>query len=1364
LSVVSSWKDRRKKNLFAEVQNRVLHFLSVLLLFVLILAASGFLKEKPFFGAGIIFLFSLAYLYAGAVIRIVYFLYPGMLLGAVGYFLTCYGAGAPPPWFPALAVPLVWLLWLIGQRVRTASTEREDIEPFSPTIFRAMSITACAFSGLALFWIRRYAAASSAVAFVPAIAFYGFSALYLCHRWKGAASMHGYVGAAYLLAGGLSLAFVSTLRGAGVAGPVVVAGTFLTVWIATQLHRSRGEPWNRPYYFAAAAMGAVGLLVAGGAPYRWLLSSASLASVLALAYFRMVWAVKSASEASVWERAWARLWLYGLVVIGTASLLVPVVVRPVRGLELLVSGAAFTAVFCAYAKARPALLLRDRNLCAYLAAAWASLTLMAPTVALDPNVRAVVVVVAAIVVMAVLAVLHRYTSAPKVKATLSESVLLPCSAALIYMMFSGGAFSGGAVLATALLLAGAALLVGLDPARRGALISLGVLLPAGYTAAVLLGTAGAPGAAWLWLFGGALLAWGIHAVVVRRGQVSSAASLLGWLFLSAAALIVMLRGGAKDWTSALALTTWIAVSALIARALAGNARGLPYRVVLICAQVIGAAGLLASAVANGSLVSAALALLVLGGAYCLAAVLSREERTSLPAVALVAAAWLMVTFGVGITSVERVFSTLGLVLILHVLSDSVRGRLTAVSDCLKWTGHVVTCFAFVAMLYLFRVLVPAGAVLALSLCALMYGAFAWRKKDVVFLLGALLAVSIAVLMGMGFVSGGPYVEQVPRFVVLACLWVFVGSLLWRRGRKSQAGCFFAAGTVVAILSALLTEFGPPMRGGWSVFVVSGLIAAVLFGILRRDVFGYFVTLSLALLAYQWLKGSASKFTSDVLFYLLIALLALGLVFLLPHLRRLAARFLGVASMSVFTLRGALLASLPIAAAALLTMGAYTIRLTGHPKFCMSCHYMAEYFDSWEHSSHKDVKCITCHYEPGIEAEVRGKLDGLVQFIKYISHSYTGKPHAEISDAACMREGCHSGMDRDDTVGRYNGGVLFNHKWHLMNQVRGKELRCTSCHFQLVQGRHISVTPSTCITCHFYRRGDESVSAGTCLTCHPVPERTVEFAGEPFSHKNFLEGNDKVQCVHCHSGVTEGDGAVSRSRCLACHLERDIDLPPQSVFHGLHVSKQRVDCLQCHDEIKHGTMPMPDQVLTSGNCHECHGGSRHALQEEVYMGTAAEGLEVEPDVMYLAGVSCDGCHTRISRANLARVELFEKISDARDCADCHADEAYGEMLNEWQSQVRSELGELKAKLLEVQDGYANSSVGRNPSEYAELAAKLDALLSRAQNDIATVELDGSSGAHNFFYVMTVLDRARTDLGQHERLLAAAAPGNGEQGSQ
>jgi hypothetical protein len=165
-----------------------------------------------------------------------------------------------------------------------------------------------------------------------------------------------------------------------------------------------------------------------------------------------------------------------------------------------------------------------------------------------------------------------------------------------------------------------------------------------------------------------------------------------------------------------------------------------------------------------------------------------------------------------------------------------------------------------------------------------------------------------------------------------------------------------------------------------------------------------------------------------------------------------------------------------------------------------------------------------------------------------------------------------------------------------------------------------------------------------------------------------------------------------------------------------------------------------------------------------MGIAAEGIEAEPDVMYLAGVSCDGCHTRRSKTTLARVELFEKLSDSRDCADCHADEAYGEMLGIWQSEVRSELSELKAKLQEVQDRQTNYGVGREVSADTDLRAKLETLLTRAKNDIAAVELDGSFGAHNYFYVTSILDRARTDLGQHEKLLARAASGNEKRGTE
>ena len=80
--------------------------------------------------------------------------------------------------------------------------------------------------------------------------------------------------------------------------------------------------------------------------------------------------------------------------------------------------------------------------------------------------------------------------------------------------------------------------------------------------------------------------------------------------------------------------------------------------------------------------------------------------------------------------------------------------------------------------------------------------------------------------------------------------------------------------------------------------------------------------------------------------------------------------------------------------------------TSRPVFCSSCHNMVPYYESWRKSSHKDVSCIECHFPPGIGGEVRGKVLGLVQLLKYVTASAGPRPAAEIPDASCLRSGCH----------------------------------------------------------------------------------------------------------------------------------------------------------------------------------------------------------------------------------------------------------------------------------------------------------------------------------------------------------------------
>ena len=90
--------------------------------------------------------------------------------------------------------------------------------------------------------------------------------------------------------------------------------------------------------------------------------------------------------------------------------------------------------------------------------------------------------------------------------------------------------------------------------------------------------------------------------------------------------------------------------------------------------------------------------------------------------------------------------------------------------------------------------------------------------------------------------------------------------------------------------------------------------------------------------------------------------------------------------------------------------------TSRPSFCPTCHYMETFHQSWKLSSHNKVDCVECHFEPGMSGTVKGKLNGLVQIVNYVSLSYKKrKPWAEISDNTCARSGCHLMEEIQDSV-------------------------------------------------------------------------------------------------------------------------------------------------------------------------------------------------------------------------------------------------------------------------------------------------------------------------------------------------------------
>ena len=91
----------------------------------------------------------------------------------------------------------------------------------------------------------------------------------------------------------------------------------------------------------------------------------------------------------------------------------------------------------------------------------------------------------------------------------------------------------------------------------------------------------------------------------------------------------------------------------------------------------------------------------------------------------------------------------------------------------------------------------------------------------------------------------------------------------------------------------------------------------------------------------------------------------------------------------------------------LVISAKMLEITENPAFCgKNCHIMRPYYDSWRTSSHTTVKCVECHYEPGVIGHVKGKINGLMQFYSYETtvEEYNGNLYAKVMDKNCLV--CH----------------------------------------------------------------------------------------------------------------------------------------------------------------------------------------------------------------------------------------------------------------------------------------------------------------------------------------------------------------------
>jgi nitrate/TMAO reductase-like tetraheme cytochrome c subunit len=422
-------------------------------------------------------------------------------------------------------------------------------------------------------------------------------------------------------------------------------------------------------------------------------------------------------------------------------------------------------------------------------------------------------------------------------------------------------------------------------------------------------------------------------------------------------------------------------------------------------------------------------------------------------------------------------------------------------------------------------------------------------------------------------------------------------------------------------------------------------------------------------------------------------------------------------------------------------------ISGHPFFCKTCHIMEPYYASWKTSAHgqRGVECLQCHATSGIQGVLKVKFQALRQVASYVTGTYGTRFHAEIPDAACLRPGCHEKrllegrgqVEFKGVQGHLQVPVLFDHKPHLTETRRGKQLRCQTCHSQIVQGQHLTVTESVCFTCHFKGpQADNPAAALTanCTLCHAAPSKPVKLAtGDTFSHKDYI-GRPQVQCMMCHANSLQGTGSVPQQVCLACH-SRNEDLQKRgdtAFLHQTHVSDHHVECFYCHSEIRHGKDVVHGGEASS--CAQCH-SDRHNQVAMLYRGQGAHDVKAQPSVMWAASVQCTACHTTPAAGGKVSPEGLGQATGA-GCAACHGDAVDG-MIATWKEDGGKMVSETQKKIEEAAARLA--LLPDSPEKQA--AAKL---LAEAREDLSFVV--SANPVHNPNYASSILENVRSKVAQ------------------
>lgn len=396
-----------------------------------------------------------------------------------------------------------------------------------------------------------------------------------------------------------------------------------------------------------------------------------------------------------------------------------------------------------------------------------------------------------------------------------------------------------------------------------------------------------------------------------------------------------------------------------------------------------------------------------------------------------------------------------------------------------------------------------------------------------------------------------------------------------------------------------------------------------------------------------------------------------------------------------------------------------------PEYCAGCHSMKPAYDRWAKTVCKEVSCVECH--TGGQGAVCLSL--------------------EIDDSYCMNGRCHTQEKLFSKKEPYKKTLPFSHETHLKEDPPGLRMRCTACHSYQGGEKHFDIDENACNLCHFITRKEELKLAdggeqklSECTLCHRSVEKKVQIYDKEFDHATYeklvlskTEGKTSVECMDCHHNETvHGLGNVERRQCYHCHDRVPEDYSSASEMHHDHMVRHKVSCNPCHQVIIHKIYREDEELEACGSCKNLLSNCCSTLEEsdsptvgsfetgliqrQMMKGQGGRGVNGSPDPMFLATVSCMGCHKSVSSENGGNKRVEPGV-----CNNCH-EKGFEKIYKEQKDLVASQIEDLK-RLLET----------------AQETGKAEGVeVMEARHNYEFITSDGSFGVHNIKYIKELLE--------------------------